>query len=175
MLGLLLIGVTSTGVDNWAHVGGLLAGVVTAAFMRPRLLTDRGASGGSPALRAAPSLSVLAVVFFGQHLFADCAARACATEHDDAFGIAVPVPRGWVKGANPLGAMAWYQRPPGAGAGHLRGRGGAGAGGAAREEVQAYARRFVDESLAPRGAGRRRDSGTGRARRSRRGWPTATR
>ena len=39
-LGLLLIGITSQGVDNWAHGGGLVAGLITGSFMRPRLLAE---------------------------------------------------------------------------------------------------------------------------------------
>ena len=42
VLGLLLIGITSEGVDNWAHVGGLMAGLLTGLFMRPKLLADSG-------------------------------------------------------------------------------------------------------------------------------------
>lgn len=108
VVGLLLIGLTSQGVDNWAHVGGLVAGLLTGAFMRPRLLTDATMYWWEPAVRAAPSLGVLAIVFFGQPLFFGNALPMMRTERDDQFGISMPVPRSWVRGANPLGSLAWY-------------------------------------------------------------------
>jgi len=57
VLGLLLIGVTSQGVDNGAHIGGLLAGLLTGFFLRPRLLAASRRFWWEPALRALPSLT----------------------------------------------------------------------------------------------------------------------
>ncbi len=151
VLGLFLIGVTSKGVDNWAHVGGLLAGVVTAAFMKPRLLTDRG-PWWEPALRAAPSLSVVAVVFFGQYIFGPSLPRM-QVRHDDAYGIAVPVPKGWLFGADPFGSRAWYNGLPGAGRATFAAEAVQVGEGLGSEEVQAYAKRFVEERLEPRALG----------------------
>lgn len=110
VLGLLLIGITSDGVDNWAHVGGLLAGMLTAAFMRPRLLADLG-PWWSPAVRAAPTLLIAAVVAFGQPLFAS-SLPSMRVERDDAYGVAVPVPKSWRWGADRMGSMAYNNGLP---------------------------------------------------------------
>jgi membrane associated rhomboid family serine protease len=150
VLGLLLIGLTSQGVDNWAHIGGLLAGLATGAFMRPRLLTDARRFWWEPALRAAPSLGILAVVFFGQQLFFGSALPVLRPERDDAFGFTMPVPRGWVRGADPLGSVAWYN-----------GLSGLGRASFAAEAVEmpegadapVQAQRFLDERLSPRSLG----------------------
>lgn len=113
VLGLLAIGLTSAGVDNWAHVGGLFAGMLCALFMQPRLLT-RPPAWYSPVLRAAPSLSILLAVAMGEPLFGD-GLPWMRVEHSDDFGISVPVPRGWRHGANPLGSLALYNGLPGLG------------------------------------------------------------
>ncbi len=149
VLGLLMIGITSHGVDNWAHIGGLLAGIVTGAFMRPRLLADARRWWWEPALRAAPSLGILAVVFLGQTLFHDVL-PVMRVEHDDAYGLSMPVPRAWVRGANPLGSVAWYN-----------GLSGLGRASFAAEAVEmpegadamAWANRFVDDRLLSRSFG----------------------
>ena len=150
VLGLLLIGLTSQGVDNWAHIGGLLAGILTGAFMRPRLLTDARRFWWEPALRAAPSLAILALVFFGQPIFFGNALPVLKPERDDAFGLSVPVPRGWVRGADPLGSVAWFNG--------LSGLGRASFAAEAVEMVEgadapAQAQEFVDERLSPRSLG----------------------
>lgn len=150
VLGLLLIGLTSQGVDNWAHIGGLLAGLVTGAFMRPRLLTDARRFWWEPALRAAPSLGILAVVFFGQQLFFGSALPVLKPERDDAFGLSVPVPRGWVRGADPLGSVAWFNGLSGLGRASFAAEAVEMAEGA---DASAQAQRFVDERLSPRALG----------------------
>ncbi len=146
VLGLLLIGITSHGVDNWAHVGGLMAGLATGALMRPRLLTDARRFWWEPALRALPSLGVLAVVFFGQTLFFGTLLPTLRVERDDGYGISMPVPRAWGRGANPLGSLAWYNG--------LSGLGRASVAVEAVEmpegaDAQAQAQRFVAEKLVP--------------------------
>jgi membrane associated rhomboid family serine protease len=150
VLGLLLIGLTSEGVDNWAHIGGLVAGLATGALVRPRLLVEARRFWWEPTLRAAPSLGILAVVFFGQPLFFGGALPAMRLERDDAFGLIVPVPRGWVRGADPLGSVAWFN-----------GLSGLGRASFAAEAVEmeegadavARAQRFVEERLNPRALG----------------------
>lgn len=148
VLGLFLIGVTSKGVDNWAHVGGLLAGVTTATFMKPRLLTEVK-RWWDPALRALPSLTVLLVVFFGQPLFGAWLPRM-HVEHSDEYGISVPVPKGWTYGADPLGTLSWFNGLPGAGRANFAAEAEEVGEGLGAEEVQAYAKRFADERLDPR-------------------------
>jgi membrane associated rhomboid family serine protease/tetratricopeptide (TPR) repeat protein len=145
VIALLLYGLTSAGVDNWAHLGGLAAGLVTALFLRPRLLTDLPRVWWSPALRALPSLLVGFAVVFGQAMFADLL-PPLRVERDDDFGISVPVPRDWRRGANRLGQLAYYNGLPGLGRATF-----------AAEAVQTgepadaaqQARRFVEESLKP--------------------------
>ncbi len=57
VLGLFLIGVRSPGVDNWAHLGGLLAGIICALFMRPKLLANRSSAWWAPMALATISSS----------------------------------------------------------------------------------------------------------------------
>lgn len=148
VLGLLLIGLTSPGVDNWAHLGGLAAGMATAPFLRPRMLVEP-ARWWSPALRAAPSLAIVLVVAFGESLWVEALPRL-KVERDDAWGIRIPVPGSWKRGANRLGQLAWYNGLPGLG------RATFSAGAAHMPEgadVQQQAERFVEEALAPRALG----------------------
>jgi membrane associated rhomboid family serine protease len=150
VLGLLMIGLTSNGVDNWAHVGGLAAGLLTSTFMRPRLLTDAPRFWWDPALRAVPSLAVLAVVFFGQALFFGSVLPVMRVERDDAFGISMPVPRSWLRGANALGSLAWYNGLVGLGRASVAAEAVEMPEGA---DAQAQALRFTRERLAPRALG----------------------
>jgi membrane associated rhomboid family serine protease len=150
VLGLLLIGVTSHGVDNWAHVGGLVAGLLMGALMRPRLLTDARPFWWEPALRAAPSLGVLAAVFFGQTLFFGNLLPVMRVERDDAFGISMPVPRSWGRGANPLGSLAWYNGLVGLGRASVAAEAVEMPEGA---DAQAQATRFTTDRLVPRALG----------------------
>lgn len=113
VLGLLLIGFTSRGVDNWAHLGGLLAGLLTGAFMRPRLLLGPGPKWG-PAVRALPSGVVLVFLVFGQNLLAQKVPQL-KRETDDTFGLSVLVPQDWRPGASPAGTWAFYNGLPGLG------------------------------------------------------------
>ncbi|MFL5320982.1 MAG: rhomboid family intramembrane serine protease, partial [Myxococcaceae bacterium] len=66
----LWIGWTSVGVDNSAHLGGLVAGLAVAPLLRPRLLADRPRSKWSPALRAIPAIGLLLCLLFGDTIFA---------------------------------------------------------------------------------------------------------
>jgi membrane associated rhomboid family serine protease len=150
VLGLLLIGITSQGVDNWAHVGGLVAGIVTGAFMRPRLLAGTRRFWWEPALRALPSFSVLLAVFFGQHLFFGQGLPRVRVERSDPFGFVMPVPAGWVTGADPLGTVAWYNGLSGVGRASFAAQALEMPEGA---DVAEAARRFVEERLRPRELG----------------------
>jgi membrane associated rhomboid family serine protease/tetratricopeptide (TPR) repeat protein len=110
VLGLLLIGITSEGVDNWAHVGGLMAGLLTGLFMRPRLLADVGPRW-APALRAAPTLAIGCLLAFGPTLLGD-QLPSMRHERDDVYGISVPVPKAWRHGADRYGTVAWNNGLP---------------------------------------------------------------
>jgi membrane associated rhomboid family serine protease len=107
VLALLWIGFTSHGVDNWAHTGGLLAGALVGAFMRPQLLSDGAAPRWRTALRGAPSVALVAGLLVAGH-FAPSPVRAMNMERIDDLGLSVPLPRGWLRGANPMGTLAWY-------------------------------------------------------------------
>ena len=146
VLGLLLIGITSQGVDNWAHIGGLLAGLLTGAFMRPRLLTDARRWWWEPALRALPSLTILLAVFVGQAITGDVL-PLMRQERDDAFGFTVPVPRSWVNGANALGSVAWFNGLSGLGRATFAAEAVEMPEGA---DAQGQAQRFIDEQLTMR-------------------------
>jgi len=149
VLGLLMMGITSHGVDNWAHIGGLVAGIGTGALMRPRLLADARRWWWEPALRAAPSLGILAIVFGGQTLFHEVL-PVMRVEHDDAYGLSMPVPKAWVRGANPLGSVAWYNGLSGLGRASFAAEAVDMPDGA---DAMAWATRFVDDRLASRSFG----------------------
>lgn len=114
VLGFLLIGVTSPGVDNWAHLGGLLAGMLASLLMRPKLLAEAPSAWWTPGLRAAPSLAVVVCLLFGQALFGDWL-PPLRVERDDGYGLSVAVPRDWRRGANRMGQLAYYNGLPGLG------------------------------------------------------------
>ncbi len=102
----LFIGWTSSGVDNWGHVGGLAAGALAVLPMRPRMLSDapHGARlwlgrllplallGGLP-LAAGP---------LGRPLLPLLEERV-----DRDLGLGVPVPVEWQRSADRLGPMAF--------------------------------------------------------------------
>lgn len=146
LLGLLLIGITSQGVDNWAHGGGLGAGLLTGALMRPRLLADSARWWWEPALRALPSLGILVVVFFGQLVFAELLPPT-RLERDDVYGFSIQVPKAWGRGATPLGRVAWYNGLPGTGRASFAAEAVQMPEGA---DAMAAARQFIDERLSPR-------------------------
>jgi rhomboid protease GluP len=146
---LLLMGFTSPGVDNAAHLGGILAGMAVAPFLRPRLLADAPRSPWQPALRALPSATLLVLVLFGGRLLAD-ALPPLRLKRDDAFGISVDLPSGWRPGANRFGQLAFFNGLPGVGRATF-------AAGASTEdepaEVLEHAHRFIDEQLTPAALG----------------------
>lgn len=146
VIALLSIGLTSRGVDNWAHLGGLCAGMLCAAFMSPRLLADPPRSRWSASLRALPTLAALLLVFFGQALWGD-ALPLLRMEHDDEYGLSVPLPRDWRRGANRLGQLAYYNGLPGLG------RATFAAEAVQTSDPSEAAQRFVDETLKPSALG----------------------
>lgn len=110
----LFIGFTSAGVDNWAHVGGLVSGAVAAFFVQPRLLADARITLRSALLRLVPMVLISAGL---------CAAgwltpgqtRTLVAQRDDGFGIEASVPRYWRKGTNRFGQAVYYNGLPGVG------------------------------------------------------------
>jgi membrane associated rhomboid family serine protease/tetratricopeptide (TPR) repeat protein len=146
---LLLMGFTSPGVDNAAHLGGILAGMAIAPFLRPRLLVDAPRWPWWPAVRALPSAALLALVLFGGQLLMDTL-PPLRFERDEAFGISVVLPSGWRPGANRFGQLAFFNGLPGVGRATF-------AAGASTEDEPAdaleHARRFIEEQLTPAALG----------------------
>ncbi len=103
----LFIGWTSSGVDNWGHLGGLMAGSATVALLKPRMLTDppRG-------LRLVTTRLLPLGLILGGPLAASALATPLlpplAVQTDRDLGLAVPVPVEWERGADRLGPMAFY-------------------------------------------------------------------
>ncbi len=148
-LGLLLIGITSQGVDNWAHAGGLFAGLAVGSLMRPRLLATGQRWWWEPALRALPSFGVVMVVVFGHLVFAQYLPPT-RIERDDLYGFSIEVPSTWGRGATPLGRVAWYNGLPGLGRASFAAEAVQMQEGA---DAMAAAHRFVEERLNPRALG----------------------
>lgn len=113
VIGLLAIGLRSKGVDNWAHFGGLLAGVAAALPMRPRLLSDELAPW-KVWLLALRSGLLLAAVLAAESVISP-RLPLFASRVDDVHGITVPIPAGWRRGANRFGQLAYFNGLPGFG------------------------------------------------------------
>jgi rhomboid protease GluP len=145
----LWIGWTSVGVDNSAHLGGLLAGLGIAPFLQPKLLEERPVRRFVGMLRIVPSLVLVGLAVWGQELFAARFPRLLI-RRDDGFGISMPVPRSWRRGANRLGQLAYYNGLPGTGRATF-----AAEALTSDEPADAaeQARRFVDEGLVPQALG----------------------
>lgn len=145
----LWIGWTSVGVDNSAHLGGLLAGLCVAPFLRPRLLEEKAPSKWGPMLKAAPAFAMIAVLVSGDALFAG-QIPLLTIRRDDKFGISVPVPNRWRRGANRLGQLAYNNGLPDLGRATF-----AAEAVVSREPADAalVAARFVAEDLQPKGVG----------------------
>lgn len=150
VLGFLLIGLRSPGVDNWAHVGGLMAGMLAGAFLRPALLTQPTRALWRSALRLTPSLALLLPLVAGHWLWKSTPLPNLVHVRDDVFGVELAVPRGWLRGADPLGALAYYNGLVNAGRASIAAESVDMPEGA---DVQSVAARFVDETLHPRKLG----------------------
>ncbi|HUB08072.1 MAG TPA: rhomboid family intramembrane serine protease [Myxococcales bacterium] len=103
----LFIGWTSSGVDNWGHLGGLAAGSATVALLKPRMLTDP-----PKGLRLVTTRLLPLAVILGGPVVASALAPPflppLVVQTDRDLGFAVPVPVEWERGADRLGPMAFY-------------------------------------------------------------------
>jgi membrane associated rhomboid family serine protease/tetratricopeptide (TPR) repeat protein len=106
----LWIGWTSSGVDNSAHLGGLLAGVGMGAILRPRLMLDVPRSRLWILPRALAIIGLLSLPFAAGLVLRRM--PPLRTERDDGFGISIQLPRDWRRGANRLGQLAYYNGLP---------------------------------------------------------------
>lgn len=141
----LWIGWTSAGVDNSAHLGGLLAGVGMSSWLRPRMLLDEPRSRWSIVPRLLPIALLLSIPLLGKELMGSHL-PAFRTERDDGFGISIPIPRDWRQGANRLGHLAYYNGLPGLGRATFAAEAVALNEGAGAAE---QARKFLNEDLRP--------------------------
>jgi len=145
VLAFLYIGFTSSGVDNWAHLGGLTAGTLTALVLKPRLLQERPTSARSVVLRLSPlALAALATVVAG----AAIARRgpAMVAVDDDPLGIRAQVPSTWVKTTKGFGQMAFDNGLTGVGRASFGVSAHLGEGGGSLDEA---VETFVQRSIAP--------------------------
>lgn len=145
----LWIGWTSAGVDNAAHLGGLTAGVVATAFLRPRMLLDEPTSRWALLGRFVPVLLLLGVPLLSRELFGGYL-PPLRIERDDGFGISIPIPRDWRRGANRLGQLAYYNGLPGLGRATFAAEAVALNEGA---DAADQAQRFLKEDLRPQALG----------------------
>jgi len=90
----LYMGFTSEGIDNWGHLGGLLAGSAVTLPLTPRLW------GATPSLRerivrrVLPIGAVLAALTLGSLVAAQALPRFREVR-DERLGLAFEIPRGW--------------------------------------------------------------------------------
>ncbi len=102
----LYIGWTSSGVDNWGHVGGLLAGALATAPLRPRLLGDAPRGRRLVLWRIVPLAAVVGGLVLAQPILEDRLPRL-EVQREERFGLEVPVPAGWRPAAERLGPISW--------------------------------------------------------------------
>ena len=142
LLVFLWLGWTSAGVDNAAHLGGLFAGLVTAPFLRPWLLSEPQ-PWRRAVLRAIPTAALVGAAMLGPRLLRE-ELPLFRTERDDGHGLSLSIPLGWKRGAPRLGELAYVNGLPGVG------RASFAMGIALREELadpEAEAAMFVTENL----------------------------
>ena len=107
----LYIGWSSTGVDNWGHLGGLTFGAAAASWMPPRLLLARKTGPASSVIRALPMGVVTVFLCLGGRVFAP-ALPVLLPIHDEASGLEVRIPSTWQRGADRFGQLAFYNGLP---------------------------------------------------------------
>ncbi len=90
----LYIGWISSGVDNWGHVGGLVAGAAATSLFRPRLLGDPPAGRALVLRRVVPLVTVLAAVTLGGPLLQDLLPRMVAVR-SERYGLELDLPASW--------------------------------------------------------------------------------
>src|SRR5438067_9092935 len=94
LLALFAAGVGSTGVDNWGHGGGLLAGAVLGCFITPRSWPAEGAARRL----AAAAGALIGTLSLG--LFAGPALPALGPVREGPMGMSVKMPLGWRRAAS---------------------------------------------------------------------------
>src|SRR5262249_46263805 len=107
----LFIGWTSTGVDNWAHVGGLLAGSITTLLFKPRLLGDARTARMALFSRVLPISALGLALAFGGNLLSG-QLPVMKSVRDDRIGLSLSVPSLWQQGADRLGPLSYNNGIP---------------------------------------------------------------
>lgn len=103
----LFLGFTSSGVDNWGHLGGLLAGSITTLVLKPRLLSDPSTPRRLLLTRGLPLLGTLGALFLAGPLTRGVL-PVLETKVDDELGLSLPVPVEWDVGVSQLGGHTYY-------------------------------------------------------------------
>jgi rhomboid protease GluP len=114
----LFIGWTSSSVDNWGHLGGLIAGSVTVAFLKPRLLSDPPSLTHSLLTRVLPVAVAFGLLFALGPMSKGVLPRL-SRELDDDLGLSVAYPSEWETGAPRFGGRTYFNGLSGYGHAHL--------------------------------------------------------
>ncbi|AKU91849.1 rhomboid family intramembrane serine protease [Vulgatibacter incomptus] len=92
----LYIGWISSGVDNWGHVGGLVAGATVTALLSPRLLGDPPGLRSTVLTRIAPLAFGLLAVLAGGAVLRD-RLPALVEVRSPRYGLALELPTRWLQ------------------------------------------------------------------------------
>jgi membrane associated rhomboid family serine protease len=114
----LFIGWTSSSVDNWGHLGGLCAGSLTVAALKPRLLSDPPSLIRSLLTRVLPVAAATALLFMVGPLTRGVLPRL-THELDDDLGLSLAFPSEWERGAPRFGGRTYFNGLSGYGHAHL--------------------------------------------------------
>ncbi len=147
----LFIGWTSSGVDNWGHLGGLAAGSLTVLAMKPRMLSDAPAPGRLWATRIGPlALLLAAPLAFGPASRGLLPVLVPRVDRD--LGLSLSVPAEWRRGAGRLGPLTFMNGLPSYGHAQVAAGGFLAEG---KPDLAAVERRYVQaELLGPEAEGR---------------------
>lgn len=103
----LYMGWTSTGIDNWGHTGGLLAGAAVTLLFPPRLLGDATSPRALLVGRVLPIAAVVLALLLGGRLL-DGRLPVLGPVADDRYGLVLDVPAEWRQGADRQGPLTLY-------------------------------------------------------------------
>lgn len=109
----LYIGWTSTGIDNWGHTGGLLAGAGATLLFPPRLLGDPIPLRRRLLCPGLPLAGTVAVLCLGGALVGD-RLPVLVTLEDERHGLALDVPEDWEAVPERRGPLTLSNGLPGA-------------------------------------------------------------
>ncbi len=103
----LFLGFTSSGVDNWGHLGGLIAGSITTWFLKPRMLSDMPSARRLWLTRGLPIGATIALLLLAGPLSRGFL-PIMAPHVDSRIGLAVPIPTDWEAGASQMGSRTYF-------------------------------------------------------------------